>query len=161
MPSRYTLEPGALVIPDMPDSFVLEIETRIAPAENSELSGLYTSGGNYYTQCEAEGFRRITYFPDRPDVMARFSTTIVADRARCPVLLSNGNPAGQGERGGRQALGEMGRSAPQALLPVRARRRRSRRGARPLHDALGPRRRARDLGAAPATRTSASTRCSR
>ena len=59
---RYTLEPGALVIPDMPDSFVLEIETRIAPAENSELSGLYTSGANYYTQCEAEGFRRITYF---------------------------------------------------------------------------------------------------
>ncbi|MBN8906203.1 MAG: aminopeptidase N, partial [Rhodospirillales bacterium] len=71
-------------------------------AENSELSGLYTSGANYYTQCEAEGFRRITYFPDRPDVMARFSTTIVADRARCPVLLSNGNPAGQGEaEGGR------------------------------------------------------------
>ncbi|MBN9559447.1 MAG: aminopeptidase N [Alphaproteobacteria bacterium] len=100
--SRYTLEPGSLVIPGVPDSFVLEVETRIAPAENSELSGLYTSGANYYTQCEAEGFRRITYFPDRPDVMARFSTTIVADRARCPVLLSNGNPAGQGEaEGGR------------------------------------------------------------
>ncbi len=98
--SRYALEPGALVIPDVPDSFVLEIETRIAPAENSELSGLYTSGANYYTQCEAEGFRRITYFPDRPDVMARFSTTIVADRARCPVLLSNGNPAGQGDAAG-------------------------------------------------------------
>ena len=96
-PGRYMLEPGALLLPDVPDSFVLEIETRIAPAENSELSGLYTSGDNYYTQCEAEGFRRITYFPDRPDVMARFSTTIVADRGRCPVLLSNGNPAGQGD----------------------------------------------------------------
>ena len=93
----YTLEPGALVIPGAPDAFALEIETRIAPDKNTELSGLYTSGGNFYTQCEAEGFRRITYFPDRPDVMARFTTTIVADKARTPVLLSNGNPSGAGD----------------------------------------------------------------
>jgi aminopeptidase N len=95
--ARHTLEPGALVIHDAPDAFALEIETEISPETDSELTGLYTSGGNYYTQCEAQGFRRITYFPDRPDVMAKFTTTIVADRARTPILLSNGNPAGGGE----------------------------------------------------------------
>ncbi len=94
---RMAEEKGALVIPDVPDAFVLEIDTRISPETNSELTGLYTSGGNYYTQCEAEGFRRITYFPDRPDVMTQFTTTITADRARTPILLSNGNPSGAGE----------------------------------------------------------------
>ncbi len=94
---RVTQEKGALVIDGVPAAFTLDIETDTAPDANTELSGLYTSGGNFYTQCEAEGFRRITFFPDRPDVMARFTTTIHADRARCPVLLSNGNPAGQGE----------------------------------------------------------------
>ena len=103
---------------------------------NTALSGLYMSGGNFCTQCEPEGFRRITYFLDRPDVMARYTVTIVADKTRCPVLLSNGNPSGTGASRQRPALGEMGRSAPQALLPVRARRRRSRRGTRPFHDAL-------------------------
>jgi aminopeptidase N len=96
-PGRMRQEKGALVIEDVPDAFTLEIDTRIAPETNSELTGLYTSGGNYYTQCEAEGFRRITYFPDRPDVMTRFTTTITADRARTPILLSNGNPAGAGD----------------------------------------------------------------
>ncbi|MBV8591636.1 MAG: aminopeptidase N [Acetobacteraceae bacterium] len=100
-PNRYTLDDGALLLPGVPDRFVLEIETQIAPKENTELSGLYTSGGNYYTQCEAEGFRRMTFFPDRPDVMARYTCTIVADREACPVLLSNGNPAGRGEDGAR------------------------------------------------------------
>jgi aminopeptidase N len=90
--NRYLIEDGRLTIPDMPDACTLEIETRIAPKDNSELSGLYTSNGGYFTQCEAEGFRRITYFPDRPDVMARFTTTITADKARVPVMLSNGNP---------------------------------------------------------------------
>ena len=96
-PREPVLEHSALVLPDVPDAFTLEVETRIAPEANTSLTGLYTSGGNYYTQCEAEGFRRITYFPDRPDVMARFTTTITADRARTPVLLSNGNPSGHGE----------------------------------------------------------------
>jgi aminopeptidase N len=82
---------GSLTIPDLPDAGVLEVETRIAPSANTELSGLYISGGAYFTQCEAEGFRRITFFPDRPDVMARYTTTIIAD-ASVPVLLSNGNP---------------------------------------------------------------------
>ena len=90
--NRYRIEDGKLIIPDMPDACTLEIETRIAPKDNTELSGLYTSNGSFFTQCEAEGFRRITYFPDRPDVMARFTTTITADKARVPVMLSNGNP---------------------------------------------------------------------
>ena len=94
--NQYTLEPdGSLTIPNLPDGFSLVVETRIAPADNTELSGLYTSGGAYFTQCEAEGFRRITFFPDRPDVMARYSTTIVADPG-VPVLLSNGNPGETG-----------------------------------------------------------------
>jgi aminopeptidase N len=87
---------GGLVLADVPDAFSLDVETRIAPQSNTALSGLYMSGGNFCTQCEPEGFRRITYFIDRPDVMARYTTTIVADKARFPVLLSNGNPAGSG-----------------------------------------------------------------
>ncbi len=90
-----------LTIPGVPDRFTLEIGTRVSPVRNTELSGLYVSGGNYFTQCEAQGFRRITFFPDRPDVMARFTVTLLAEPARCPVLLSNGNPAGRGERDGR------------------------------------------------------------
>jgi aminopeptidase N len=95
--NRYRLEPELLVIPEVPDAFTLDIETRIHPQRNTALSGLYTSGGNFCTQCEAEGFRRITWFLDRPDVMARYTTTIVADRQRYPVLLSNGNPVDRGE----------------------------------------------------------------
>ncbi|MGE0418957.1 MAG: aminopeptidase N [Acetobacteraceae bacterium] len=83
---------GAITLLSTPDTAVLEIETLISPDRNTELSGLYTSNGSYFTQCEAEGFRRITYFPDRPDVMARYTTTIIADKAKVPVMLSNGNP---------------------------------------------------------------------
>ncbi len=90
--NRYDLSPDTLSIADVPDAFTLEIETTINPRDNTELSGLYLSSGGFFTQCEAEGFRRITYFPDRPDVMARFDVTITADAARCPVMLSNGNP---------------------------------------------------------------------
>ncbi len=81
----------SLTILAVPDTFTLEIKTRIKPQENTALSGLYQSSGNFCTQCEAEGFRRITYFLDRPDVMARFTTKIIADKKRYPVLLSNGN----------------------------------------------------------------------
>ncbi len=94
--NQYHLTDQTLRIDRMPDTCMLEIATRIAPARNTALSGLYVSGGNFFTQCEAEGFRRITYFPDRPDVMSRFTTTLVADAAQVPVLLSNGNPAGHG-----------------------------------------------------------------
>ena len=69
----------------------VEVVTRVRPGANTALSGLYLSNGGFFTQCEAEGFRRITYFPDRPDVMARYTVTIEAERERCPVLLSNGN----------------------------------------------------------------------
>ncbi len=97
-PGDYRREPnGALVVPQVPDGFALDIETRIIPERNTQLSGLYISGGNFCTQCEPEGFRRITYFLDRPDVMARYTVTIRADKARYPVLLSNGNPAGSSD----------------------------------------------------------------
>jgi aminopeptidase N len=94
---RIAADGTALVVDDVPDAFALDIASRIAPERNTALSGLYVSGGNFCTQCEPEGFRRITWFLDRPDVMARYSVTIRADQARYPVLLSNGNPSGQGE----------------------------------------------------------------
>ncbi len=93
----YTVEPERLVIPEVPAAFTLEVETELKPRENTPLEGLYRSGPMYCTQCEPEGFRSITYFPDRPDVMSIFTTTIVADRAEAPVLLSNGNPVEAGE----------------------------------------------------------------
>ena len=75
----------------------IEIETRINPAANTQLSGLYASNGMLCTQCEAEGFRRITYFPDRPDVLSRYRVRLAGDKQRFPVLLSNGNPVAHGE----------------------------------------------------------------
>jgi len=95
--SAYEVTDSRLTIPDVPDSCSLEIETFIKPQENFSLEGLYKSSGNYCTQCEAEGFRKITYFLDRPDVMALFTTTIIADKEKFPVLLSNGNPEDSGE----------------------------------------------------------------
>ncbi|QEW06188.1 aminopeptidase N [Nitrincola iocasae] len=89
-----------LLLDPVPEVFDLEIETRLYPAENTALEGLYLSDDMYCTQCEAEGFRRITFYPDRPDVMSVFSTTLVADKARFPILLSNGNPVEQGDLDG-------------------------------------------------------------
>ncbi|STZ76561.1 aminopeptidase N [Bergeriella denitrificans] len=81
-----------LTVRDVPsESFVVEVETRLLPQENKSLMGLYESGGNLFTQCEPEGFRKMTFYPDRPDVMSKFTTTITADKKRYPVLLSNGN----------------------------------------------------------------------
>ena len=91
---QYLLENSGLRIHSLPDRFVLETEVELAPQNNTALEGLYLSNGLYCTQCEAQGFRRITYYIDRPDVMARFSTTIEADAGQFPVLLSNGNPQG-------------------------------------------------------------------
>jgi aminopeptidase N len=101
--SAYRLADDTLVIPHTPsESFVLEIETRLLPYDNKSLMGLYGSSGNLYTQCEPEGFRKITYYPDRPDVMSKFTTTIIADKKRYPVLLSNGNKVDSGDlEGGR------------------------------------------------------------
>jgi len=98
-PNRYVQNGATLTLAEVPDAFLLDIETRIHPEANTELSGLYKSGGNFCTQCEPEGFRRITYFIDRPDVMARFSASIVADRKHYPILLSNGNPVDRGDSG--------------------------------------------------------------
>ena len=86
-----------LTLFDVPDSFALETEVSIHPEDNTALEGLYKSSDMYCTQCEAEGFRRITWFPDRPDVMSSFTTTIVADAKKYPVLLSNGNPIDAGD----------------------------------------------------------------
>ncbi len=87
----YGVEGGELTIPKVPERFTLEIEVQIKPQENLALSGLYKTSGNFCTQCEAMGFRRITYFLDRPDVMSLYRTIIDADPERYPVLLSNGN----------------------------------------------------------------------
>jgi aminopeptidase N len=90
---RFRQEDGVLVIDNPPDkpAFTLEIRNTCAPEKNTQLSGLYTSGGGFFTQCEAEGFRRITYFLDRPDVMATYTVVLRADKAKYPVLLGNGN----------------------------------------------------------------------
>lgn len=94
----YALEGETLTIADVPfERFTVEVETEILPAENKSLMGLYASGGNLFTQCEPEGFRKITFYIDRPDVMSKFTTTIVADKKRYPVLLSNGNKIDGGE----------------------------------------------------------------
>ena len=100
--SRYELGPETLTIPETPASFVLETEVEIDPQGNTALEGLYMSGGRFCTQCEAEGFRKITFYPDRPDVLSRFTVRIEADRAQFPTLLSNGNRTGGGDlEGGR------------------------------------------------------------
>jgi aminopeptidase N len=92
------LEDGErLKITDVPDAFTLLVETEIAPVSNTRLEGLYLSNGTFCTQCEAEGFRRITWFPDRPDVMTTYRVTIRADKKKQPVLLSNGNLEDSGE----------------------------------------------------------------
>ncbi|MEN9474165.1 MAG: hypothetical protein RIS48_885 [Pseudomonadota bacterium] len=98
--SSFKLDGNQLVLEKLPEGdqpFELEIFTTCAPAKNSKLMGLYVSQGTFFTQCEAEGFRRITYFLDRPDVMASYSVTLRADKAAYPVLLSNGNLVEQGE----------------------------------------------------------------
>lgn len=94
---RYHATADRLEVREVPDRFTLETRVRIHPEKNTQLMGLYASRNGYFTQCEAEGFRRITYFLDRPDVMARYTTTLRASRERFPVLLSNGNLEACGE----------------------------------------------------------------
>jgi aminopeptidase N len=89
--SAFALADGALTIAQAPEHGVLQVTSVIDPAANTALEGLYLSSGVFCTQCEPEGFRRITFFPDRPDVLSRYRVRIVADRDLCPVLLSNGN----------------------------------------------------------------------
>ena len=100
--NQYAVTDELLTIPDVPASFTLETVSRIQPQKNSRLEGLYATRSGFATQCEAEGFRRITWFIDRPDVMATYRTTVRADKTRYPVLLSNGNLVASGdEPGGR------------------------------------------------------------
>ena len=95
---QLDLAQETLIILSVPtESFVLEVTTQLYPIKNKSLMGLYASNDNLYTQCEPEGFRKITYYLDRPDVMTKFSTTIVADKKRFPVLLSNGNQVANGD----------------------------------------------------------------
>ena len=94
---HYRVDEESLTLLDPPEVFVLESEVIIAPEENTALEGLYRSGGMFCTQCEPEGFRKITWFIDRPDVMARFTVRVEADKIDCPVLLSNGNPRESGD----------------------------------------------------------------
>jgi len=89
--ANYELKENGLLLTNLPERFVLEIENRIHPEVNTSLSGLYQSSGNFCTQCEAEGFRQITYYLDRPDVLSVFTVRISANRDEYPVLLSNGN----------------------------------------------------------------------
>ncbi len=96
-PEDYVLSAGRMIIAGVPQRFVLETEVRIDPEQNTHLSGLYRSRDGYFTQCEPQGFRRITWFIDRPDVMARYTVTIHADKAAFPVLLANGNPLSRGD----------------------------------------------------------------
>ena len=100
----YQVGDESITINGVPAAFILEISVRINPAANTALEGLYRSGGMYCTQCEAEGFRRITYYPDRPDVMSVFTTHINADAEQYPVLLSNGNKVADTTEGGRRRV---------------------------------------------------------
>jgi aminopeptidase N len=96
---EFVIDGNELTIANPGDAFELEIETEICPEANTELSGLYMSAARFCTQCEAEGFRRITYYPDRPDVLAPFFVRIEAEKASYPYLLSNGNPGARGDLG--------------------------------------------------------------
>src|SRR5690606_17807314 len=94
----YEISDTALTIPNPPDEpFTIETQAICDPAANEDLSGLYRSGRIYCTQCEPEGFRRITYYLDRPDVLSKFRVRIEADKKRNPVLLANGNMIESGE----------------------------------------------------------------
>ncbi len=99
---KYREEPGRLVVEDVPDEFELTVENVISPATNTSLMGLYKSDGVFCTQCEPQGFRRITYFLDRPDVLSRYRVTITGPEYGCGVLLSNGNLVDRGTRKGRE-----------------------------------------------------------
>jgi aminopeptidase N len=97
--ARWSLESGMLVIELARAEATIEIEVEIVPSANNKLMGLYASGGNLCTQCESEGFRRITFHPDRPDVLSRYSVRMSADKALFPILLANGNLIDNGETG--------------------------------------------------------------
>ncbi len=124
----FAATPQSLTLPNPPRRpFTLTLETQVNPTANTKLMGLYRSSGVYCTQCEAEGFRRITYFLDRPDVLSVYTTRIEAARDEAPVLLGNGNPVEAGAVAGtNRHYADLARSVSEAGLPVRARRRTAR-----------------------------------
>ena len=142
---RIDVRSSTLTLQSAPDAGTLTIRSTIAPARNVALEGLYVSSGVFCTQCEPEGFRRITYFPDRPDVLARYRVTLRADRARYPQLLSNGNLVASGTLPGRTPFRDVARPVSEADVPVRAGRGRSRRARRHVRHRIGPHGGAADL----------------
>ena len=98
-PGAYQLTDESLTLKDLPDTFTLATSVTIDPSANTALSGLYISSDRFCTQCESVGFRRITFWPDRPDVMSRFKVRIEAEKAPYPILLSNGTPGATGDLG--------------------------------------------------------------
>ena len=165
-PAEYALDAEHLTIPTVPDAFTLETVVRIEPRKNTKLMGLYASKDGFFTQCEAEGFRRITFFIDRPDVMARYTTTIHADNARYPGAALERQPGGERRRAvdgqaSRAALGEVGRPVPEALVPLRDGRREARPARGHLRHALGQARRGSRSTSSPASSTRPASRCRR
>ena len=105
-PDTFRADASSLTLHAVPQRpFTLRIETRLDPTANTRLMGLYRSNGVYCTQCEADGFRRITYFLDRPDILSVYTTRIEAEQAAAPVLLGNGNPCMDGSCGSRISIG--------------------------------------------------------
>ena len=156
---NYVATPDRLTIAQPPNRpFELEIETVIDPTGNTQLMGLYRAGATYCTQCEAEGFRRITYFLDRPDVMAVYTTRIEADKTEAPVLLANGNLVGQGDvPGTSRHFAVWHDPVSEAVLSVRAGRRQARLRRRQLHHHVRPQGRRSPSMSSPARRTAATT----
>ena len=143
---NWTMHGSDLHIPLTGDAHEIGIETEIHPAANSKLMGLYASNGMLCTQCEAEGFRRITFFPDRPDVLSKYRVRMEGDKAQFPILLTNGNPIATGEEGDRHwAEWEDPFPKPSYLFALVAGDLEAK--SRQLHHHVGPQGRPRHLGA--------------
>ena len=117
-PGAYIVDERHLTIPNVPDAFELITVCRIQPKQNTKLMGIYTSSTGFFSLCEAEGFRRITPFPDRPDVMARYTVTSACRPRALSRLAGERQPDRRGRRGGRAPLGHLARPVSQALLSV-------------------------------------------
>ena len=146
--ARWSMDGDTLVIELDGDEATVETEVEIAPAANSKLMGLYASGGMLCTQCESEGFRRITFHPDRPDVLSRYRVRMSADKARFPILLANGNLRRQRRRRRRQRIGPNGKTrSPSPAICSRWSPATSRANRDRFTTMSGPRGRSRHLGA--------------
>ncbi|GAB1460341.1 hypothetical protein MASR2M50_21150 [Thauera sp.] len=145
-PQALREDGGVIEIDAAGDRVVVEVVTRVNPRANTTLSGLYLSNGGFFTQCEAEGFRRITCFPDRPDVMARYTVTLEADRDGLPGAALQRQPGRRRAAARGPPLREVGGSLPQAFVSVRAGRGEAGRARAPRHHDVGPRGAAAGVG---------------